>query len=139
MEQHQIITFLGLIPLILFTFALGKALALKKENALLARQLTETCNSLELARQHLASLREKERQTDTFQHKLAGAELSTRINTFRTAGQNNERNRPTPEKYCYIHSLAQKGMSPDEIASVLTISTHEARQLVTLAKIAQGN
>jgi hypothetical protein len=30
-------------------------------------------------------------------------------------------------------------MSSDEIAAVLTISTHEARQLVTLAKIARGN
>jgi len=47
--------------------------------------------------------------------------------------------RNTPERYSYIHSLAEKGLSVEEIASILTISTHEASQLVTLAKIAQGN
>ncbi|EKD34897.1 MAG: hypothetical protein ACD_75C02140G0001 [uncultured bacterium] len=139
MEQLHVITFLSVIPTILFAIAVGKAVVLKKENTLLAQQLTETSNSLELTRQNLATLREKQEKADEFHNSLADAELSTRIQKNRPTGPKSDRNRTTPEKYCYIHSLAEKGLSPDEIAAVLTISTHEARQLVTLAKIAQGN
>lgn len=139
MEQLHVVTFLSVIPSILFAIALGKAVVLKKENTLLAQQLTETSNSLELTRQNLATLREKQQKADEFHNSLANAELSTRIQKTRATGQQSDRHRTTPEKYCYIHSLAEKGLSPDEIAAVLTISTHEAKQLVTLAKIAQGN
>lgn len=139
MDQIHVATFFSVVPTILFAIALGKVITLKKENTLLSRQLTETSNSLELTRKNLTILEEKQLKIDAFHSSLADAELSTKIEKSRAAGLKNDRNRTTPEKYCYIHSLAEKGMSPDEIAAVLTISPHEARQLVTLAKIAQGN
>lgn len=139
MDHLHLATFFSVVSAILFVLALGKAVILKKQNTLLSRQLTETSNSLELTRKNLAELKEKQQKIDEFNSSLADAELSTKIEKSRTAGLKNAHNRATPEKYCYIRSLAEKGMSPDEIAAVLTISPHEARQLVALAKIAQGN
>ena len=41
-----------------------------------------------------------------------------------------------PERYRYVHRLAESGMAAEEIAEVLSISGHEARQLVNLARLA---
>ena len=139
MEQSYVIICLSLIPLILFAFALRKAVVLKKENAHLSRQLAEASNALESTRAELLSLQDKQQKTDEFETSLAEAELAKKFRPARTTIQNPDTNHNTPEKYGFVHSLAQKGLSSDEIASVLTISPHEARQLVTLAKIAQGN
>jgi hypothetical protein len=139
MEQLHVIILLSVILLMVLAVALWKVFALKKENMLLSQQLTETSNSLELSRKDITALQEKQLKIDGFQSSLTDAALSTSIQKSRATFQSGDRNRTTPEKYCYIHSLAQKGLSSDEIAAVLTISPHEARQLVTLAKIAQGN
>lgn len=147
MDQLHLATLFSVVPTILFAIAFGKAVILKKENTLLSRQLTETSNSLELTRKNLAILEEKQLKIDDFHssladavhRSLADAELSTRIEKSRATGLKNDHNHAAPEKYCYIHSLAEKGMSSEEIAAVLTISPHEARQLVALSKIAQGN
>lgn len=137
MEQLNVSVFFSIVTCILLAVVFGKAVILKRANTLLSQQLTETSNSLEITRRNLATLREKQQQLNEFQNNLSDAELSTRIHKSRGAGT--DRLRTTPERYSYIHSLAGKGLSSDEIASVLTISTHEARQLVTLARIAQGN
>lgn len=126
--------------LLLFLVTLWRFLSLKKENALLAEQLTETTVSLERTRRTLAKLQEKHEEILGFQNSLEEAELTTRLQKPRLhemLSPSTQRN--TPEKYSYIHSLAEKGLSVEEIAAILTISTHEARQLVNLAKIAQGN
>lgn len=137
MEQINVSVFFSVIAFILLAVVLGKAIILKKANNLLSQQLTETSNSLEITQKNLATLREKQQQLNEFQNNLSDAELSTRIHKSR--GADTGRVQTTPERYRYIHSLASKGLSSDEIASVLTISTHEARQLVALARIAQGN
>ena len=137
MEQLNVSVFFSVTAFILLAVVLGKAIILKKANTLLSQQLTETSNSLEATKRNLATLREKQQQLNEFQNNLSDAELSTRVHKSRGAGT--DRPRTTPERYSYIHSLASKGLSSDEIASVLTISTHEARQLVKLARIAQGN
>jgi len=139
MEQLNVSIFFSIITIILLVVVLGKAIILKKANTLLSQQLTETSNSLEITKKNLATLREKQQQLNEFHNNLSDAELSTRIHKSRTIGADTGRARTTPERYGYIHSLASKGLSSDEIASVLTISTHEARQLVALARIAQGN
>jgi len=139
MEQLNVSIFFSIITIILLVVVLGKAIILKKANTLLSQQLTETSNSLEITKKNLATLREKQQQLNEFHNNLSDAELSTRIHKSRTIGADTGRARTIPERYGYIHSLASKGLSSDEIASVLTISTHEARQLVALARIAQGN
>jgi hypothetical protein len=117
-----------------------KALSLKKENNLLAIQLTETTIALEKTRQALDKFQEKHEKIGEFQISLGEAELTAKLQQTRhNSIPTPERSHNTPERYSYIHSLAEKGLSVEEIASILTISHHEARQLVTLAKIAQGN
>lgn len=139
MEHLDVSVFFAIIAFILLAVVLGQAIILKKANTLLSQQLTETSNSLEITRKNLATLQEKQKKLNEFQNNLSDAELSTRIHASLAIGTGTGRARTTPERYSYIHSLAGKGLSSEEIASVLTISSHEARQLVTLARIAEGN
>jgi hypothetical protein len=132
--------YLFLLFLLLFLGAAFKAFALKKENNLLAEQLTETTISLEKTRQNLTKLQEKHEEIVLFQNNLGTAVASSKAQQARPKDiLPADRPRNTPERYGFIHSMAEKGLSVEEIASILAISTHEARQLVTLTKIAQGN
>lgn len=140
MAELNIFFYFALFFLLLFLGATLKAFALKKENNLLAEQLTETTISLERAQQNLIKLQKSHEEIVAFQNNLGKAELTAKLQK----PQLNEsyspgRTRNTPERYNYIHSLMEKKLSVEEIASILTISTHEARQLITLVKIAQGN
>ncbi len=139
MAELSIFFYFLLLFLFLFLGAALKAFALKKENSLLAEQLTETTISLERTRQNLAKLQKKHEEIVEFQDNLGKAELTTKLLKPRL-NENHapERARNTPERYNYIHSLMEKNLSVEEIASILMISTHETRQLVTLVKIAQG-
>ena len=140
MAELTVYFYFFLLFLLLFIAAAIKAYALKKENNLLAEQLTETTISLERTRQHLGKLQGNHEEIALFQNSLATAEVNSKLQKPRVDDiPAPQRSRNSPERYCYIHSLAERGLSVEEIASILTISTHEARQLVTLAKIAQGN
>lgn len=138
MEQLDVSVILSIVACILLTVVLGQAIILKKANTLLARQLAETANALEATRKNLATLRDSQKKLNEFASNLSDAELSTRIHKSLAVGPDNGRGRTTPERYSYVRSLAGKGLSSDEIASVLAISCHEARQLVKLARIAEG-
>ncbi|MGB3212401.1 MAG: hypothetical protein WBB19_16990 [Desulforhopalus sp.] len=111
----------------------------KRENRLLSEQLTETTVSLELTRKKLNELQEKQENIVEFQNSLQVAELTTKLQKPRLNNQSFDSGTTTPEKYRFFQSLAQKGMSAEEIASILSISTHEAHQLLSLSKIAQGS
>ncbi|MFH0781265.1 MAG: hypothetical protein V2B20_04830 [Pseudomonadota bacterium] len=140
MAELNIFFYFSLFFLFLFLVATLKAFALKKETTLLAEQLTETTISLERTRQSLTRLQEKHEEIIEFQNNLGKAELATKLLKPRLdENHTHERARNTPERYNYINSLMEKDFSVEEIASILTISTHEARQLVTLVKIAQGS
>ena len=140
MAQLNIFVYLFLFTLALGAAALVKVLALKKDNRLLAEQLTETSVTLEQTRANLARVLEQQEKTETFENRLGAAELTTKLQQPRLGGgYSSERQHHSPEKYGFIHSLAARGMSAEEIASILTISAHEARQLVALAKIGTGN
>lgn len=140
MAELNIFFYLFMVAVLLLVGAALKAFALKKENILLAEQLTETSVSLERTRQNLVRLQESHEKIGNFQKSMGEAELTTKLQKPRLDHFHApERSRNTPERYSYIHSLAEKGLSVEEIAQVLTISTHEASQVMTLAKIAQGN
>jgi hypothetical protein len=133
--------FLIVIPSVLSVLLLVMNILIKKENKLLARQLTETTVSLELTRKQFNELQEKHDRMYEFQNSLQVAELTTKLQKPRLNAQNNAFNMAAenslPGKYSNIQSLTQQGMSIEEIASVLAISTHEAHQLVNLSKIAR--
>jgi hypothetical protein len=131
------------IPSVLSVLLFAIVMLVKKENKLLARQLTETTVSLELTRKQFNELQEKHDKMYEFQNSLQVAELTTKLQKPRLNAQNNAFNMAAdnspPGKYSNIQSMIQQGMSIEKIAAVLAISTHEAQQLVNLSKIAQGN
>jgi hypothetical protein len=131
------------IPSVLSVLLFAIVMLVKKENKLLARQLTETTVSLELTRKQFNELQEKHDKMYEFQNSLQVAELTTKLQKPRLNSQNQIRNitvnNSPPGKYSNIQSMIQQGMSIEKIAAILAISTHEAQQLVNLSKIAQGN
>ena len=140
MSDLTISFYFFLLFFLLFLGAATKAFSLKKENDLLAEQLTETTMSLERSRHNLTKLQEKHKKIFEFRSDLGKAELTHRApKPQATDIQALETHRNSPERYNYVQSLAEKGLSVDEIASILTISIHEARQVLALSKIAQGN
>jgi hypothetical protein len=122
--------------LLIFFIVLGR-----KKNTFLSQQLTETTIALEATRKKMNLLHEKYEKIKEFQNSLNVAELTTKLQKPRMEAQNidmGNRN-STPGKYSNVQSLAKEGMSVDQIASVLGISTHEAQQLVNLSMLAQGS
>lgn len=70
-------------------------------------------------------------QSANFERTLDHAELKSRLQTPITSGN-------APDKYRHVASLAEQGMSVQQIAEVLHISLPEATQLVSLARIARS-
>ncbi len=139
MGNFNVLHFAITITSLFCTLAGIKILMQKKENKLLAQQLTETTVSLEQYKKNLAKLQEKHAGVLEFQNSLHEAELTTKLQKPRLNGSSYDAGGSAPEKYRYIHSLTEKGMSSEEIASVLTISEHEADQLVSLSKLAMAS
>jgi hypothetical protein len=137
MDHVNFSLILVLILSVLCALSILLIVLVKKENKLLSQQLTETTISLELSRNKMAALQEKHSQINEFQSSLHVAELTTRLQKPRLDAQSIDRGNSVPGKYSSIQSLAQKGMSAEEIASIHAISTQEARQLVNLSKLAR--
>ena len=140
MAGFSVFFYFFILFLLLFIAAAFKAFILKKENNLLAEQLTETTVSLTKTRQQLHEAEEKQKEIVDF-HKSLG-EVTFTQNLQNPAPKKmylQEKPRNSPERYSYVHSLTNKGLSEEEIASILSISIHEAAQLIALARIAQGN
>ena len=133
--------FLIVIPSALSVLLFAIVMLVKKENKLLAQQLTETTVSLERTRKQFNELQEKHDKIYEFQNSLQVAELTTKLQKPRLNAQNQSLNMAVnnspPGKYSNIQSMIQQGMSIEKIAAVLAISTHEAQQLVNLSKIAR--
>lgn len=124
----------GLSILVLF-----KYISIKKKNQLLVTQLSETAMRLEKQGKTLSDIQEHNKDNKKFQTSIDNAELTTRFQSTRLqaahAGGTESSSFHAPEKYSYIRSLSEKGMGPEEIAAVLSISQQEASQLVTLTMI----
>lgn len=139
MEQFNFSSYFAVIPPILCVFLMVLIVLVKKNNQSLKKQLIKTTITLEVTRKKLHALQEKQAEVKEFQNTLDVAELTTKLQKPRLEIQINESENPTPGKYSEVLSLTEQGMSADEIASALAISTHEAHQLVNLAKLAQGS
>ena len=100
-------------------------------------ELTAVKQSLQTATEELAELRLMARTFATFKADLTQAELSTKMQHSRLQFNRQGEDLRTPERYHYIHSMAQKGMTANDIAAILAISTQEADQLVALANLSQ--
>jgi hypothetical protein len=139
MEQVNFSLFLLIIPSALCILSITVVMLLKKENKLLSRQLTETTVTLELTRKQIDGLQERYAKINEFQNSLQVAELTTKFQKPRLNARNFAGDNSPVGKYSSVESLSQQGLSIEEIASILAVSTHEAQQLVNLSKLAQGS
>lgn len=70
----------------------------------------------------------------SFSADLSRAELATRFQYPRLQQQGGDE-ASVPERYRYVQRLSDSGMSAEQVAELLGISPHEARQLVRLARL----
>ncbi len=127
---------LTLSALFLCSVATWRSIVYHRKSEDREKLLQETNETLAVLQKKLISLEEKEKKYDEFQESLNLAEITTKLQEPRLSAQNFNRTVSPPERYRYVHSLASGGMSPQDIASVLSISIHEADQLVNLARLA---
>ena len=139
MENHMVFQIIVFIAVSLLAVCVIAIYFLKRQNALLAEQLTKTTNALDKLEKAKAELEHKHGQLVEFQRSMASAELSTSLQQSRPNVASETGVATLPEKYTYIRSLTKKGMKPEEISNVLNISVEEAAQLVSLSEIAQKN
>jgi ATP/maltotriose-dependent transcriptional regulator MalT len=123
-----------LLALLLCSVAMWRFILLKKRADKQSKILIEATKAFADMQEQLEALQKKNKQYKEFQDSLDQAEITTRLQKSRLSMQ--EQDMPAPERYRYVHSLAASGMSSQEIASVLSISIHEAEQLVNLARLA---
>ncbi len=139
METLDIVLFPTIIVTLLFFLSVVKIISLKKENRQLSGKLDETTISLDLTKKELAKIEHSHATTEKFQSSLDYAKHESKLQSSFSRQVSSSQNSNAPEKYSYIHSLIKKGLSAEEIGSVLAISPCEARQLVTLSEIAAVN
>ena len=125
-----------LAALAVSALAVIRAIQVQRRNSTLAGRLAEVTGSLEDIRTSYDDLQERYRSNLAFQQNLSEAAITTRLQAPRLAVQSRPDALAAPERYRYVHRLAESGMAAEEIAGVLSISTHEARQLVNLARLA---
>ena len=132
-------TLLSCLFLIFFVVTFVKALALKRQRNLFFRKLTEANDFFDKMSEELKNLHRDNDKTKQFKSTLTVAELTTQLQKPRISAQASPAPNAIPEKYSFVHSLIQKNMSSDEIASILTISPYEAEQLFTLSKLGRAH
>ncbi len=130
------------IVLVLFTLiVLFKYSAIHKNNKVLSRQLNEITAIAAKQDRELAANRD-DRAKD-FKSSIDSMDLTTKLQKPRLkgvhAGNLEIDSFKAPEKYSYVRSLSARGLNPEEIASILSLSTQETQQLVALSMIGSGN
>ena len=126
---------LSCIFFLFFMATLIKAVTLKKQKDLFLYKLAEANSFFDEVREELKDLHLEYDKTKQFKKSLTAAELTTQLQKPRLSAQTLSSTNSIPEKYSFVHSLIEKNMSSDEVASILSISCHEAEQLVTLSKL----
>jgi DNA-binding NarL/FixJ family response regulator len=130
-----------LLPLFALTvagLAVFRAICVQRKNRSLNGQLLEINGNLQSIHNRFSELQQKYNRNLEFHQNLTDAKITTRMQTPRLSLQTRADAPTAPERYRYVHRLAGNGMAAEEIASVLSISSHEARQLVNLARLAQS-
>jgi len=131
----------SLLAGILFcTLSFLLAVRLKRSNNQKDKQLKEmraALNGLQNCSAAKGNQIKDEPAVNIFDDNLRAAELTTRLQQPRLTMQQGCYIPAAPERYRYIQPMAEKGMNAHEIASMLSISLHEATQLVTLTRMAR--
>ncbi len=127
-----------LVPL--FTASLFYSFSLHKRHSALRQKFDELRRSFYTLEGRYEQLNEKIIQSATFSESLKQAEVTTSLQTPRIQHHSSSRQtEDKKQKYKHLQSLSATGMAASEIASILSISSHEAEQMLSLAKIANKN
>jgi len=132
-------SFTVIVALLAFMFAglsLVPALLYRRRAAKLSRELSIALEKLAAAHAEMQLFEQRQKENLEFQKNLGNAELTTRLQQSRLTAQHGHNRVGAPERYLYVRSLAENGMSAQEIAEILSISKQEAEQLVNLSKLA---
>jgi len=129
-------TLLALLALLLCSLVTWRAIFFRRKADHQEKRLRKAEGTLADFEQKIHNLEERGHAYNAFQESLNLAEITTKLQKSRLSAQEYNHNMSPPERYRYVHSLAAGGMSSQEIASILSISIHEADQLVNLARLA---
>ncbi len=121
--------------LVLFLLLAGVIFSLRQTTRRQQKKITSLEATLIEAREKIHRLETSRQEQKEFLDTLASAEITTRLQKPRLELYQSGSVEP-PEKYRYVVSMVENGMTMEEIASILAIAPAEARQLVTLARMA---
>ncbi len=136
-EPHINNDALLVLSLILCIIVTIRSIYLRKKVTSKDSTLKTTTTSLASSKKELNKLKRIHNGSNDFKSNLNNAELTTELQKSRLAFSHINADCQPPERYQYIHSLTEKGISSFDIASILSISVQEAEQLVTLANLAK--
>jgi hypothetical protein len=133
-------TTLILLPSLICILALLKTMVLIKENLSLSRELRKTVLQLRKAGEQPAKVKQDE-DIEEFKDSLTTAEVTTKLQQPRLQvdGRSFATSPSTiSEKYSFIESMSQNGMDPKQIASILSLSIDEVKQVMTLSNLTKN-
>ena len=136
MGLYNLTHLLFIIIFLLFGATLFKVVVLTKSRHLLLQKLNDANDFVDQIKEEYRISQEKNAKIKNFKESLAIAELTTRLQEPQLSAEQSSSESLTPEKYRLVNTLIQKSMGLDEIASFLRISTYEAKQIITLSKLA---
>lgn len=136
MSHDSFVLIIALLALLLVILTLGLAIYYRRQSAQLSQKLAVALAKLAAAHDELHNMADRYQEISKFRMNLNEAELTTRLQRPRLSAQQGSDQANAPERYLYVRSLAESGMSGEEIAAVLSISAQEAEQLVNLSKLA---
>lgn len=132
------LTLISILTLSLCIIATIRAVHFRRTASFNKKELETALQSIDTKNNELEKLKEIADRLANFKKNLSEAELSTKMQQSRLSFcQASDKCTTIPERYRYVHSLTEKGLSSEDIASVLTISFSEAEQLVALSNLSQ--
>ena len=124
-----------LLAMTLAACCLAQFAVLQRQRSSLLKQIEKERASRKQIEQQMTHLKEQFSLSQSFQQKLAEADLSTRLQNMQASETTSPGSTAVPERYQYAASLIQQGMKANELAEVLRLSTTETQQLVALASL----
>ena len=126
------------LTFLLLTLVTARCIYLQRCFALKRALLDKVQENLESSRARIEELQSIERKSNSFGSDLEQAAMASKAKQTPRVLNHSANNFKPPERYKYIHSLTQQGIASAEIAAILTISAHEADQLVALANLSNN-
>ena len=124
-----------LISILFCTVSTVLMIMLKRSNTNQAKLLSQMQASLETRPKNGDDQEDHQRTAALFDDNLRAAELTTRLQQPRLTLQQCGYSPATPERYQYIRSMVDQGMSAADIAAMLSKSLHETSQLIALIRV----